>query len=104
MWNVEPSRICNRHLLGEHVEMHMFVGAINKGKRISGYVSRGLVETENLEKRHNALASEMQRRGMNHKSPLSQPKISKMGVVDVIESERELRRRCNLCAHYLRRT
>ena len=97
MWNVEPSKMCKRHLLGEHVEMHMFVGAIMKGKRIDGYIIRGLVETQNLETRHNALASEMRRRGMRHKSPLTQPAVAAIGHVDVGGSEVELRRRCNLC-------
>lgn len=25
MWGVDPSAMCRNHLLGEHVEMHMFV-------------------------------------------------------------------------------
>ena len=31
MWNVDVTKMCNKHLLGEHVEMHMFVGIIIKG-------------------------------------------------------------------------
>ena len=31
MWNVDPKLMCNKHLLGEHVEMHMFFGTIQKG-------------------------------------------------------------------------
>ena len=34
MWNIKTEKMCNQHLLGEHVEMHMFVGTLNKNKSI----------------------------------------------------------------------
>lgn len=34
MWMVPPELMCRQHLLGEHVELHMFVGAINKGTSV----------------------------------------------------------------------
>ena len=69
MWNVNPKIMCSKHLRGEHLEMHMFVGSINKGKSIKGYLD-GLVQVDNIISRHDELAHEMSLRGMNHQSPL----------------------------------
>jgi hypothetical protein len=33
MWMVDPRLVCSKHLLGEHVELHMFVGCLLKRKR-----------------------------------------------------------------------
>jgi hypothetical protein len=76
MWMINPRVMCDQHLLGEHVECHMLVGAINKGKSVQGYILGGLVEIDNVRSRHNELAAEMERRHMNHKSPL--PDIEEM--------------------------
>jgi hypothetical protein len=98
MWNVNPKLMCRKHLLGEHLEMHMFAGCINKGKSLVGYIRSGLVETGNIQDRHFALAKEMERRGYNHNSPLFlEPQDIEEGRVDVQESLRELRRRCEEC-------
>ncbi len=45
MWNVLPEYLCRKHLLGEHVEMHMFVGTIKRGVSLNGYIKNKLVET-----------------------------------------------------------
>lgn len=31
MWLVPPSHMCRKHLLGEHVELHMLLGTLKKG-------------------------------------------------------------------------
>lgn len=67
---VDPKYLCRKHLLGEHLEMHMFVGTLKKKISIKGYLENNLLEPLSLETRHNDLASEMHRRGMNHKTPL----------------------------------
>lgn len=69
-WMCNPKILCDRHLLGEHVEHHMFVGTINKKIRIDGYIANNLIEPHSLEDRHMELVVEMQRRNMNHKSDL----------------------------------
>ncbi len=102
MWNVDPGRMCGRHLLGEHAEMHMFAGCITKGMSIAGYVDKGLVDTSLIRKRHDALASEMLRRGMRHGSPLPEYKAARQGKVDVAENEKELKRRCVRCRALLK--
>lgn len=60
---VDPAVLCRKHLLGEHVECHMFVGAILKGISLAGYKAKGLIEIHNLKLRHEALSREMLKRG-----------------------------------------
>lgn len=96
-WNVDPKLLCRKHILGEHVECHMFVGTINKKSSLSGYISRGLVEVHNIEKRHAELVSEMIRRGYNHKSPLPEFRSWTEGHVDSEANLVELARRCPEC-------
>ena len=97
MWNVNPKLMCNQHLLGEHVEHHMFVGTINKGKSIKGYIDKGLVEVHNLRKRHDEIAQEMNKRGFNHSSPLPEFEHTFAGKVNREENLKELRKRCKRC-------
>ena len=98
MWKVDPKLMCRQHLLGEHVEMHMFAGCMLKEKSIAGYVCDGLVEIHNLCARHDALAEEMQRRGYRHKSPFQIPEaLMRRGAVDVEANLKELSRRCPEC-------
>ena len=101
MWKVDPSKMCRKHLLGEHVEMHMFVGSINKGISMDGYINGGLVEINNIHGRHTLLVDEMLKRGYVHKkelpSFLADPWQDNFGSVDVAANEIELRRRCKEC-------
>ena len=97
MWNVETSGMCDQHLLGEHVECHMFVGTLNKGKSVKGYVDNGLVEVHNIKKRHEEIVKEMKKRGMNHKSELPRYKLIKIGKVNSTQNKIELNKRCNKC-------
>jgi hypothetical protein len=46
MWGINPKKLCNQHLLGEHLEMHMFVGCIKKGISLKGYYENKLVRTD----------------------------------------------------------
>ena len=97
MWNVNAKKMCRNHLLGEHVETHMFAGCIKKKKSLKGYVDTGLVEVHNLKKRHDVLAKEMKIRGMNHKSPIQFFKAYKAGKVDIKKSKKDLINRCLEC-------
>lgn len=99
MWNVDPEVMCNKHLLGEHVEMHMFVSTIKRGSSLRGYIIGGLVETDRIKSRHDKLAAEMERRGMNHKTPISIDDVFVVsaGHVDSEHSRVELARRCPAC-------
>ena len=68
MWIVDPRIMCRQHLLGEHAEIHMFAGAIERGYSVKGYLENGLLEVHNLHKRHEELAREIKRRNYGHNS------------------------------------
>lgn len=99
MWMVEPNKMCRKHLLGEHVELHMFVGVINKGNDLEGYFKKKLVCVSEIKKRHDDLVNEMKTRGYNHKSELPDFKWDKLecGEIDVNENIQELKLRCKEC-------
>jgi hypothetical protein len=97
MWMSNPAIMCRQHLLGEHLECHMFVGSIVKGISMKGYINKGLLDPSSLQSRHDALADEMLKRGYNHDSPLSF-ESSYHCKIDVIANLKELTRRCSACA------
>ena len=98
MWNVLPEYLCRKHLLGEHVEMHMFVGTIKKGVSINGYIKNKLVETDKIVQRHDELVEEMENRGFNHRSPIDDWECDfTVGEVDVEANLKELSKRCPEC-------
>lgn len=99
MWNVEPKIMCRQHLLGEHLEMHMFAGTLRKGKPIDGWAKRGQCISTQIKQRHDELMEEMVRRGYNHKSPMDvNPTDIEVGWVDPAANLVELANRCTACA------
>ena len=103
MWMVDPRIMCRKHLLGEHVEHHMFVGTINKGISVVGYLRDNLLEPLSLLTRHVELVREMESRGYKHKSELLSVDLSRMTFeqfftkIDREKSLAELIRRCPEC-------
>ena len=104
MWLVDPRLMCSQHLLGEHVELHMLVGSLNRGKNIAGFLEQGLVELRSIRRRHAELVSEMKRRGYVHQSPLPEFRPRRAGSVDTIANLKELARRCVNCRALIRPT
>jgi len=70
MWMVNPKILCQKHLFGEHVELHMFIGTLKRKISISGYIENNLLEILSIEQRHSELLTEIIDRKYNHKSPL----------------------------------
>lgn len=97
MWMVDPRLMCRKHLLGEHVELHMLVGCLLKKKTLTGYFQKGLLETHSIRGRHQALVREMTRRGMQHNSPLQAFRSFRMGKINCKQSKEELASRCTDC-------
>lgn len=97
LWMVKPEYMCRKHLFGEHLETHMFIGSIKKGTSLKGYIENGLVDTSRIKRRHDALAKEIVDRGFTHKSPLEYEDTLKVGSVNVETSMNVLRSRCDLC-------
>jgi hypothetical protein len=99
MWMVNPRIMCREHLLGEHVEIHMFIGSINRGKSVKRYLEKGLLEVHSLYNRHEDLIEEMKRRGYYHNSEVNEKWkfAEKVGVIDREKNLDELKSRCSKC-------
>jgi hypothetical protein len=99
MWMVNPKIMCRQHLLGEHVEIHMFIGTINRERSVKGYLEKGLLEIHNLYNRHEELVKEMKRRGYNHYSGVDKKwkLVEKAGFINKEKSIAELTNRCSKC-------
>ncbi len=96
---VDPTLLCRKHLLGEHVECHMFRGSLLKGTSLRGFLESGLLDSRLLARRHDQLAKEMRRRGYRHESPLPRDFDAKAvrGTIDVDAALQELAARCDEC-------
>lgn len=97
MWMVNPRLMCRRHLLGEHVELHMLAASLRRGISLSGYIEKRLVELHNIGVRHARLVKELERRGYRHRSPLTGLYSRREGRVDRRGNLRELAARCAQC-------
>jgi hypothetical protein len=101
MWLVNPKIMCRQHLLGEHVEIHMFIGAISRGQSVKGYLQKGLLEVHSLYFRHGELVEEMKRRNYRHRSDLDEKwrNTEKVGAIDKEKNLEELIKRCPRCKY-----
>ena len=102
MWMVNPSRLCRKHLLGEHGEIHKHRHNFVKRHKMDG--RKGQIEPQAMQSRHDELAQEMIRRGYNHNSPYEMPDIGYLGEfprVDVRKSIADLCGRCEECGKLL---
>lgn len=103
MWGVDVTKLCNKHLQGEHVEMHMFIGSIRKKVSLKGYLTNKLVNVAQIQTRHDELAEEMVRRTFSHQSPILPEDVEMLknvnfpDTVDVESNILELRKRCTRC-------
>jgi hypothetical protein len=105
MWMIDPTLLCNKHLLGEHGEIHKHKHSFVKKHNIRGRIIPIVqIEPSSMQVRHDALATEMAARNMNHQSIYEMPDISyldtvyKEAIVDIAESIIDLTTRCAECA------
>lgn len=75
IWDISPVILCRQHLLGEHRELHAIWTVLTTGKK--GYsqhpeTKRWVGRLRALFLRHEALVTEMEKRGYVHKSPLDE--------------------------------
>lgn len=73
LWMVDPSRMCRKHLLGEHHESHVFLGKLKHQHRLDGYIAANHFSIHDLWDRHEALVQELAVRGYRHVSPFPEP-------------------------------
>jgi hypothetical protein len=99
MWRVNPKIMCRQHLLGEHAEIHMFIGTLNRKKSVKGYLSKGLLEIHNLYSRHAKLVQEMKQRNYKHHSEIKNKWkfAEKNGYIERKKNLKELINRCSKC-------
>ena len=101
IWDLDPALLCDRHLLGEHRELHGIWSILTTGKR--GYSRHPETLRWNgrlaaLYARHEAEVAEMDRRGFRHASPLD-PRLAtgdaaQTELVDSLEAQRARLARC----------
>lgn len=104
MWMIPPSRMCNKHLLGEHGEIHKHRHNFEKKHKMGGRLAPTVqIVPHRMEERHDELVKEMEKRGMNHKSPFAQPDTSYLPRVeaDLIYNVEDLATRCPECKKLL---
>jgi hypothetical protein len=101
MWMVDPSKMCDNHLRGEHAEHHQLVGSIRNHPHgeaiIEGHAKKGQVDTSLIQQRHDELVTELKKRGVNHDSPMSYDDQWNKGAIDVKFNKRDLSERCDEC-------
>jgi Pyrimidine dimer DNA glycosylase len=103
MWMVDPKLMCDKHLLGEHGEIHKHKHNFEKKHKMDGRLTPIVqIEPESMESRHDELVKEMLARNFNHKSPFLQPDVSYLlenagSKVDVDHSIEDLSSRCEDC-------
>lgn len=73
VWDIPPSKLCNKHLLGEHRELHAIWTILTTQKK--GYshhpeTKRWAGKLKALFNRHELLVKELANRGFSHHSPL----------------------------------
>ena len=107
MWMCDPKIMCQKHLCGMHVEMHMFVGTMKRKKKIDGFLKNNCLEPLMLKKLHDNVANEMKCRGYNHNSPLTEEDFQESLLyldecrlnhkINCDDSLNELIKRCEIC-------
>ena len=96
IWDLEPRGLCDRHLLGEHRELHAIWTVLTQDER--GYANhpetlrwRGRLAA--LYARHDQQVQEMGRRGFAHRSPLDRRlatgSAKQTELVDSLRAQRE---------------
>lgn len=105
MWMINPKLLCDQHLRGEHGELHKHRTSFVRKHRITNRVRPEDVQIEPLSMatRHDEVAAEMVRRGMNHNSPYTMPDLSYLSDKHVNATVNPqaniviLMRRCHQC-------
>ncbi|OWZ84988.1 pyrimidine dimer DNA glycosylase/endonuclease V [Natranaerobius trueperi] len=100
IWDLEPTILCRKHLLGEHRELHALWNILTQNKK--GY--RNHPETKRWEgrlkalyDRHEKIVTEMKKRGYNHRSELDETLATGASnqdrFIDSIEEQKQILKR-----------
>lgn len=107
MWMCDLKILCQKHLCGMHVELHMFVGSMKKNIKMNGFINNDLLEPLSIKDMHDKIVVEMIKRGYNHKSALTEEQVNEAILnlkdehlkhkINTKNSLKELITRCDLC-------
>lgn len=97
MTKVDPRCLCRKHLVAEHIDMHLFMDWYKKKKNLSGYLRNGTLELHSIHDRHEALALELRRRGLEHNTPMIRYCLQFAGHIDLKESYVRQTKKCKAC-------
>ena len=78
IWDIAPHRLCRKHLVAEHAEIHAAWSVLTTEKQAYAAhpeVRRWRGRLHALYRRHGLVATEMARRGFAHRSDL-QPRLA----------------------------
>jgi pyrimidine dimer DNA glycosylase len=104
IWDIPPNRLCSKHLLGEHSELHAMWNILTQRKK--GYsnhpeTKRWKGKLRALLRVHEDIVREMLARGYNHKSPLDKTLAKGKRVqdefVDPLETQIEILKQKGCC-------
>ena len=93
IWDLEPKILCQKHLLGEHRELHAIWSVLTNNKK--GYsrhpeTLRWKGKLNALFCRHQGLVKEMEKRSYHHQSPLDRSLArGKKTQTDFVNSPKE---------------
>ena len=95
IWDIPPSKLCRKHLLGEHRELHALYSILlhnKKGYRSHPETLRWVGKLPALKKRHQLLVEEMNGRTYNHHSDLEKASGSQTQdeLITTIEEQERL--------------
>lgn len=111
MWMLDPILMCNKHVLGEHGEIHKHRHNFVKRHRVDGRVLGEIVQIEvaSMKERHDLLHIEMESRfNKKYDSPYEMPDISYLSQtirdkkVDIAFNLRDIADRCPDCAQRIK--
>ena len=100
IWDMPPSHLCRKHLLGEHLELHALWTILTQhrtGYRRHPETLRWQGKLAALYRRHDALVAEMEQRGYRHNSlldpGLATGEAHQNDYVDSVERQYEILKR-----------
>lgn len=89
IWDIPPERLCRKHLLAEHRELHGLWNILTKHGSKGGYshhpeTLRWVGKNKALYLRHESLVREFEKRGFKHQTTLEEELATGSGTQDVL--------------------
>lgn len=109
MWNVDPSIMCRKHLIGEWHEIFMIISNFKNKRKMDGFIKNNLLEPLSIPKRYEELKQEMLNRNYKPMKKLDFNECMldylgelKFSKIDSTKSLEDLCERCPECKNNLK--